>query len=502
MKKDFLSFMQKGFIILVSFFILSMSAVSHALPLSIIPKAGTTLPTSVNQGSTVTAYYTVYNLTASQRNGNFVKYLPPNVSQVNTGGTYGDTCSSTFSLAPNAQSGYSCTLQLTISGAVSSIDTSPSNHLFVCFPGGKTCAGTNYPLNVTQSSEKILTSIAITPTSTTIGIAGTQQYTAIGTYSDSSTTNITNTAIWNSSVPSYATISSTGLATGVAAGTTDITATEDSIVSNTATLAVETPVTVSLTTPSNLSTGVSVSTPIVITFSGAVEPSTVTNSTFEVGTTAGGSDISGNIAMSAGNTVATFTPTSSLSFDSTVYVTVTSGILDAEGVPITVNSFIFATQLGYLIFVSTATSAGDLSGITGADTICQSDGQCPSGTTCQAMLVGTNGGYTREAAPTPTNWVLQASTPYINTSNQLIGTTTSNAIFGFPFAQAVYTTSYGIWTGLNTNWTSSSFNCGNWENTVTDGEIGESSQTDSSAISENDIVCMASTIHLYCVQQP
>ena len=62
-------------------------------------------------GSGAPAFYTVTNLTMAQRNGNFVKYLPPNVTQVTAGGTFADTCGATFNLAGSGQAGSSCTLQ-------------------------------------------------------------------------------------------------------------------------------------------------------------------------------------------------------------------------------------------------------------------------------------------------------------------------------------------------------------------------------------------------------
>jgi uncharacterized protein YjdB len=84
-----------------------------------------------------------------------------------------------------------------------------------------------------------LVSIAVTPTTASIGSGGTQQYVAIGTFSDTSTGDITSSSVWSSSVPAAATINaSTGLATGVAAGSTNITATKSSITSNTAVLTV------------------------------------------------------------------------------------------------------------------------------------------------------------------------------------------------------------------------------------------------------------------------
>jgi hypothetical protein len=87
-----------------------MSTVSFALPFNVAPKNGTNLPTTVNKGGTVTAYYRVTNNTKAQRNNNYVKYLPPNVTQVTSGGTYPDTCGATFNLVKTGGAGDSCTL--------------------------------------------------------------------------------------------------------------------------------------------------------------------------------------------------------------------------------------------------------------------------------------------------------------------------------------------------------------------------------------------------------
>lgn len=89
-------------------------------------------------------------------------------------------------------------------------------------------------------------SIAVTPTSQSVAVGQTVQFTATGTYGHgsnhpSTTQNITDTATWTSSVPGVATISSTGVATGISAGTTTITASMNGytgVISATATLTV------------------------------------------------------------------------------------------------------------------------------------------------------------------------------------------------------------------------------------------------------------------------
>lgn len=127
----------------LSLFLL-LSVNLFGLPLTIVPKEGTTFPTQMTPGYNVTAYYTITNNTASTLNNLFVKYLPTNVSQVTTNGDYPDTCGATFNLNP----GQSCTLQLLISGPVDGSIGNSNNKLFVCLPGGKSCTGTASPLIV------------------------------------------------------------------------------------------------------------------------------------------------------------------------------------------------------------------------------------------------------------------------------------------------------------------------------------------------------------------
>ncbi len=80
-------------------------------------------------------------------------------------------------------------------------------------------------LNVTAAT---LTGITITPSNPQIALGTTLQFAATGTYSDTTTQDITNFVAWSSSDGSVATMSNvgttSGLATSVGAGTTTITA--------------------------------------------------------------------------------------------------------------------------------------------------------------------------------------------------------------------------------------------------------------------------------------
>jgi hypothetical protein len=81
------------------------------------------------------------------------------------------------------------------------------------------------------TSGPTLVSIDVTPASPdpSIAVGVTQQFTAMGTYSDSSAKDLTALVSWSSSSTSVATIATGGLATAVAAGLTTITATTGSI---------------------------------------------------------------------------------------------------------------------------------------------------------------------------------------------------------------------------------------------------------------------------------
>ena len=96
-----------------------------------------------------------------------------------------------------------------------------------------------------------LVSIAVTPTSASIAKGTTQQFTAMGTYTDSTSQNLTNSVTWTSSATATAAVASGGLATGAGVGTATITAASGTI-SGSATLTVTAAALVSISvTPAN-----------------------------------------------------------------------------------------------------------------------------------------------------------------------------------------------------------------------------------------------------------
>jgi len=83
-----------------------------------------------------------------------------------------------------------------------------------------------------------LVSVSVTPSSATVSVQGTEQFTATGHYNDGSSKDITNTANWSTSAKMVASVSRTGLATGLKAGTATISA-KSGMVTGSATLIVQ-----------------------------------------------------------------------------------------------------------------------------------------------------------------------------------------------------------------------------------------------------------------------
>lgn len=82
-------------------------------------------------------------------------------------------------------------------------------------------------------SPALLVSITVTPTNPIVANNFTSQFRALSTYSDGTVQDITGGVVWSSGTTSIATINAAGLATGVAVGSSAITATSGSIFGST-----------------------------------------------------------------------------------------------------------------------------------------------------------------------------------------------------------------------------------------------------------------------------
>jgi len=128
------------------------------------------------------------------------------------------------------------TNQVTWASATKSVATIISTGLAQSLATGTTnitaaLGSVTSPTDTLTVTAEALTSIAVAPASPSVAKGLAQQFTATGTYTDGSTANLTNQVTWASATPSVATFSSTGLATGVAQGTSVITATLGTVAS-------------------------------------------------------------------------------------------------------------------------------------------------------------------------------------------------------------------------------------------------------------------------------
>jgi len=114
----------------------------------------------------------------------------------------------------------------------------------------------------TYSVPSVLTTITISPTTATVNIGQTQQFTAV--CKDQNNVIMTcPTLTWNSSNTAAATISGTGLLTGASTGTTNVTASAAGVTSNIAA--------VTVTTPTPILTTITLSPPSVTLSPGSIQ---------------------------------------------------------------------------------------------------------------------------------------------------------------------------------------------------------------------------------------
>lgn len=201
-------------------FLFLMTLTAHATAIFLITTSTPTV--TLASGGSTTVTYQVKNQSNISFSAGQVKVKPPQFTTIAS-----NTCSSAV------PKGATCTVVLTV--------TAPSQ------PGTLTLILQVCALNfcsVPDSANRLtvivsnVSSLAITPTSATISVGGTQQFTAIATFSNGSTADVTTQATWHSSNVSVAVIDPNGLATGISGGTTNITATFNGITSNTAVLTV------------------------------------------------------------------------------------------------------------------------------------------------------------------------------------------------------------------------------------------------------------------------
>ncbi|MFZ3003106.1 MAG: Ig-like domain-containing protein [Undibacterium umbellatum] len=132
-------------------------------------------------------------------------------------GTYSD--GSNVNLTSSASWSSANTAVATIMSTGIATGVSPGTSVITVTSGTKSASAT-----LTVLSTAALTSIAVTPATASIAVGTTQGLLATGTYSDGSSANITNSVTWSSGVNAIATVNTSGLVSGVSAGSTPVVA--------------------------------------------------------------------------------------------------------------------------------------------------------------------------------------------------------------------------------------------------------------------------------------
>jgi hypothetical protein len=95
-----------------------------------------------------------------------------------------------------------------------------------CGGGG---GGSAIPIVISPKKPATLVSISVTPANPSVSVGASEQFTATGSFSDSSTKNLTSSVTWTSSNESVASINASGLMSSAGTGTTLISAISGSI---------------------------------------------------------------------------------------------------------------------------------------------------------------------------------------------------------------------------------------------------------------------------------
>jgi len=279
---------------------------------------------------------------------------------------------------------------------------------------------------------------------------------------------------------------------------------------NTGTASDTTPPMISSTSPASGATGVGVNTAISVTFSEAMDPASVTGTSFTVMT--GSTAVPGSVNYSG--TTATFTPTGSLAYSTSYTATVTTGAKDLAGNALASNhAWGFGTTTAppptkHYIFITSLSYDGDLksagggsTGLEGADKICANHaaGGALGGTWKAWLSDSTTNAIDRINDVGP--WYLVGTDTVVFNNKANLATVPLIYIYisELGIAPPLYT---NAWTGTLTGGTKSTDLCADWTNNTLSvrGLRGYVYLVTTNWTQSASPTCN-STEHLYCIQQ-
>jgi hypothetical protein len=267
-----------------------------------------------------------------------------------------DASSDTVTFTPSNNLAPSTTYTMTISTGAKDLAGNPLANNFVSTFTTGTVANTtaptvtsinpanlqiNVPLNSTVAATFSEAMNPLTITSATFTVTGPGNTPVTGTLSYNA---VTNTATFT---PLNNLASNTTFTVTITTGATDLAGNPlaSNFVSTFTT--VDVAPTVTSTNPANLQTNVPINDTVAATFSEAMDPTTITSTTFTV-TGPGNTPVTGTVTYDAPSDTATFTPSSNLAPSTTFTATITTGAKDIAGTPLATNyvwTFTTGTQI-------------------------------------------------------------------------------------------------------------------------------------------------------------
>ena len=248
-------------------------------------------------------------------------------------GTYSD--GSTQNLTASVSWMSSNTSDVSVSPAGVATGLNSGSATISASTGGFT-AGTTITVSVTAAT---LEAIAVSPANSTLPVNTTQQFSVVGSYSDGSSSDITAQVSWTSSTIANATVSASGLVTGVAAGSATITATLNSVSGSTSVTVNAPTITAISVTPDDLTVPIGVSqqyTASAIYSDGSIQD-LVSGATWGSSNPAVASIDSNGLANTLSGGTTTITVTVGAFTDSSTITVVPASLLSITVTPATVS---------------------------------------------------------------------------------------------------------------------------------------------------------------------
>jgi O-glycosyl hydrolase len=206
--------------------------------------------------------------------------------------------------------------------------------------------------------------------------------------------------------------------------------------------------TITAVTPLSAATNVAINTTVTATFSQAMNASTITSSTFTL-TGPGDSAVAGTVAYTATGSIATFTPSASLAYNTLYTATITTGAVDSAGVAL-------AASFSWAFTTAAAPAAPTVTAVTpsGGATNVSVTAPVITATFSQAMNAATITSSTFTLTG-PGNTAVAGTVAYTATGSIATFTPSANLAYGTQYTATIttgVTSASGVALATSTSW--------------------------------------------------